>query len=454
MRKDSFSTLKKYWDIIFLGFFSFLTRFLFLSYPAKVVFDEAHFGLYATKYLSHQYYFDIHPPLGKMLLALAGLLGKINPGFQFEENAPYGDFNFLALRFLPAFFGSLLVLLAYLLVKELGGSRRTAFLAGFFVLFDNAFLIQSRFILLDTILIFFIFLSLYLFLLSRKFPAFSKKWHLFHVLCGLSLAAAVSIKWTGLGILALVWFLLFFQDKIMKRPKKEIFAKFFFLLFIPLFLYLCIFFAHFSILNSTCQENCGWVFDRYLPVRWGLDSPPGNIFAKTAYDNFFSLSTHPVFTSFYYASDPWSWPFLIRPVLYFKEVLGNKTSFIYFMGNPAVWWLAFLGMLGFFYLRIKKFFIPIAGYLIYTVPFLFVKRFMVIYHYLPALVFSIILAAFFFEKLMENKSNAFTNICFAAILIIVFLSFVYFSPFTYGFPLTDHGYQNRMWLDTWSLIDS
>jgi hypothetical protein len=42
-------------------------------------------------------------------------------------------------------------------------------------------------------------------------------------------------------------------------------------------------------------------------------------------------------------------------------------------------------------------------------------------------------------------------IWFLAILAIVFLSFLFFLPLTYGFPLTEKSLQSRMWLPSWSL---
>ena len=35
------------------------------------------------------------------------------------------------------------------------------------------------------------------------------------------------------------------------------------------------------------------------------------------------------------------------------------------------------------------------------------------------------------------------------ILVLTLLVFIWFSPLTYGFPLTEGQLQDRMWLDSW-----
>ncbi|HEX9722169.1 MAG TPA: phospholipid carrier-dependent glycosyltransferase [Candidatus Paceibacterota bacterium] len=248
-----------YPEIWFLTAAAVFTRFWHLSSPARVIFDETHFGLYATKYLSHEYYFDIHPPLGKLLVALFSWIGGVSSGFSFELNAPYEDPSFVALRFLPAFLGALLVPLAYLFVKELGFSRRAAFVAGFLVLFDNALLVQSRFTMLDIPLLFFILLSLYFFILARKTTMFSGKWYTFYTACGLALGAAISTKWMGFGALGIVWFFQFLHGNFFAKPRAQKLFITAFLVVLPIVLYLGVFSVHFALLSDICQENCGYV---------------------------------------------------------------------------------------------------------------------------------------------------------------------------------------------------
>jgi dolichyl-phosphate-mannose-protein mannosyltransferase len=494
VKREIIVRIINYWDIIFLSVLAFATRFFNLSFPSKVIFDEAHFGLYASKYLSHQYYFDIHPPLGKLLLAIPAFFAKLNSNFGWGSYVDYpNDVNFFALRLVPALFGSLLVILIYFLVKEMGFSRRVALISSFFVLFGNAFITQSRFILLDIFLVFFIFLALYFFFVAKRFVFPSRGWYIFNILCVIFSAAAFSVKWTGLCALGIVWFCVIYQDKLFSKSRKEIFAKICLIFILPFLIYFLIFALHFYLLPLSCapDSDCGEVLEEYhdsvifdesgsdvLHITYN-ESPQGNIFQKfiTAnkwrlFSNISEESTH------YYTSDWHTWPFMIRPINYFQEAQNNKVSFIYFFGNPLVWWFGILGILGSFYLIIRNYFykfktklsqnfysysfiILIFGYLICFIPFATIERFMFLYHYLPALIFSIILFAIFFEEIIKmifgetpkNKifyKNKKANLALLLILFAVFASFVYFSPFTYGFPLTEQQFYSRMWLDTWS----
>jgi len=496
-------TLLKFGDLFFLATLGFFTRFFSLGFPSIVIFDEAHFGLYATKYFSHQYYFDIHPPLGKMLFALAGWIGKIEPNFNFEVGTHYGDFNFIALRTLTAFFGSLLVILIYFFVKELGFPRRAAFISGFFVLFDNAILVQSRLILMDIILVFFIFLTFYLYFLSKRYAFFSFRWKLSRLLSGISLGAAISVKLIGLGALGAILILLFFEEKILSKTKREKLFNLATFLFLPFLLYFLIYTLHFHLLPLRCTQNCGSVLDYYLKeekllVKKGLSVPPfltnfntppsGNILSKFVKTNVFALATNVGGGQiYYYQSDWFSWPFIVRPIQYFPNFYSqysnkfqdDNNSHIYFLGNPLVWWFGILGIIGIFYLGIKNFFLKfklnlpkvfyfknlsflILGYLIFFVSFASIARFALMYHYLTALIFSIIIFSIFFggvlemifgtspkDKLLFSSKKA--NFIFFGLLIIIFISFLFFSPLTYGFHISKEAFQSRMWLDAWAL---
>lgn len=49
-------------------------RYWKITYPDSVVFDEYHFGAFVGNYYTGHYFFDIHPPLGKLTLMWVGWL--------------------------------------------------------------------------------------------------------------------------------------------------------------------------------------------------------------------------------------------------------------------------------------------------------------------------------------------------------------------------------------------
>ena len=61
------------------------TRMFRLDSPNNVVFDEMHYGKYASLYLKNTFFFDSNPPLGKMIIALAGYLAGFDGGFSFDK---------------------------------------------------------------------------------------------------------------------------------------------------------------------------------------------------------------------------------------------------------------------------------------------------------------------------------------------------------------------------------
>ncbi len=451
-----------YLPLIFLIVFSFLTRFYRLDYPSKVLFDETHHALYATKYLWHQYYFDTHPPLGKMLFGLAGFLAKNKTDFDFGIGKDYGNFNYLALRSVTALFGSLFVILIYFLVKEMGFSQRVAFLASALILFDNAFLVQSRFILLDIILVFFIFLSLYLFILSKKYQTFSKKWYLFNFLTGLATGSAFSTKWPGLGVLIIIWASNVVFDSFFSKSKKEKLIKLCFLFILPFLFYFLIFLFHFKLASQPCYQNCGAIiekiFERSKDQKFRelfVNPPPGNLLRKFLITHDYMLLAAMSENYFPYRSPWWGWPLMIQPVPYFYDKVDDKISLIYFLGNPIVWSLGIIGILGFFYLIVQKglsafklklssdpspnnFLFLFLGWLIYFFAFGGIGRQVPVYYYLPALTFSLIFFSIFFEEFLKKilKSEKEINILFSGLLIWVIFGFICFSALSYGFPLS------------------
>ena len=64
-----------------------------LENPKNVVFDEVHYGKYASQYLKNTFFFDSNPPLGKMIIALAGYIAGYDGRFGFDKiGVDYPDY--------------------------------------------------------------------------------------------------------------------------------------------------------------------------------------------------------------------------------------------------------------------------------------------------------------------------------------------------------------------------
>jgi dolichyl-phosphate-mannose-protein mannosyltransferase len=114
------------------------TRFYKIGSSNLVVWDEAHFGKFASHYIKREFYFDVHPPLGKMLVGLAGLLSGYDGSFEFKSGEAYPNtVPFVAMRVMLATFGVGMVPLAWYTSEELGMSQWACHLTTLMVLFGE-----------------------------------------------------------------------------------------------------------------------------------------------------------------------------------------------------------------------------------------------------------------------------------------------------------------------------
>jgi len=442
---------KKNWLFFLVLALAFLTRFCFLNYPAEVVFDEVHFGKFVGAYFTHQYYFDIHPPLGKMMIAgfskIAGLnFQDKNPEKIFEKiGGQFSANDLLILRFLPALFSVFFVVLIYKLILLFGLSVRSAFLGSSLVLFSTAVLIQSKFILVDIFLLFFGFLAVYFFLLSKKQGNSSLKNLIFLVLCAISLALSLSIKWTGLSFLGiiLVWIGV---DFFFSRPLKirDLAKKILIFTLIPFLAYLLIFFIHFKILYKSGVGNA------YMSPAF-QKTLSGNVAAEDIQPASFSQKFIELNTAMYkynktiiashpYSSKWYQWPLTEKSIWYWSQTTKEKATSIYFLANPVIWFSVLSAVVfSFIVFCVKKwrenlpplFYILILGYFVNLLPFILISRVTFLYHYLASLVFGMLIFVFLWERIIKPPVWLYFTYLFAVILVFLVL-----SPLVYGFSVS------------------
>lgn len=246
-----------------VGVIAVVIRYYKLWQPSSVVFDEVHFGGFARKYIIGRFFMDVHPPLAKMMYAVVGYLAGYDGEFEFKEigldyienNVPY-----VAMRLLPTTLGFFTVLLSYATLKASGCKSYIAFFGSLLVTIDNALITQSRFILLDSPLLFFIAITAYGFKRFENEVPFTKNWYRYMLLTGLGLGATVSSKWVGLFTIAWVgaqtlyqlWWIIGDLRTTPTAFAKHFGARVVLLIGVPLAFYLGMFALHF-----ICVVNDG-----------------------------------------------------------------------------------------------------------------------------------------------------------------------------------------------------
>ncbi|KAI8991396.1 glycosyltransferase family 39 protein [Mycotypha africana] len=233
--------------------------------PAEVVFDEVHFGKFAGYYLQRTYYFDVHPPLAKLMIAGAGYLLGYDGYYDFAKiGDKYIDHQvpYIGLRALPASLNVLSTAVIYGIMKESGYSLPICVLSAAMYIFDNAMVTQNRLILLDSMLVFFMLVTIYCYIRFRKLrhQSFSVSWWVWLIATGIFMACTVSVKMVGLFLVGMIglsvvydlWMLLDIKHGLsMNQFMKHFYARAIGLIAVPTVVYLFWFYVHFAILNKS-----------------------------------------------------------------------------------------------------------------------------------------------------------------------------------------------------------
>ncbi|NOS67677.1 MAG: phospholipid carrier-dependent glycosyltransferase [Candidatus Peribacteraceae bacterium] len=502
----------KRWHTLFLlGFviiISYLTYFHRYTYPQAPFWDENYYITDAQREMHGMFYMQIHPPLGKLLIAwgeeLAQAIGTPGPvesengdapglfrvnertdQFLSTEHADEFDkgFTFVGYRFFPvllAWLGAPLFFLIFLFIT------RNPLLSGFLsflYVFDNALIVHHRGAMLDGPMLFFVILTIVAFFLVIRTRG--KRWQFLgsSALFGAALALGFTTKFQNAIMVLLVPFILWKLWKPKATRWREIghFTWASFLAFLIFFVGVWqIHFSHMVTINPAL--NNGGYYQASPQYR-----------AVVAAGKQSSLIWFPMMLrdSLTYVSEynkgipkldlckpdengsPWFlWPVGATAINYRWETPdGNQFMYLYLVANPIVWFAGLLAViLSVVYLLMPVFSTvkpqqdPEMRFLILVFTTLYVAymgamsmfdRVLFLYSYFPPLIFSFVLIALILMELRvigrlrlleEHKV-----IAVGILAALIFGTHQFFRPLTYYEPLTDRQIARREWLDIWQL---
>lgn len=261
---DSLAALESWLAPLIFTALSFAVRLYRIGVNDAVVWDEAHFGKFGSYYLRHEFYHDVHPPLGKMLVGLSGYLAGYNGSWDFPSGENYPDYiDYTKMRIFQATFSALCVPLAYFTAKEVGLSIASVWLFSLMVCFESSYVTLGKFILLDSMLLFFTVATVFCFSRFNNFNttagSFSRKWWKWLLLTGLSIGCTCSVKMVGLFVTTLVGIYTIvdlwnkFGDKSISWVTYTYHwaARIFGLIIVPITIFLISFKVHFDLLYKS-----------------------------------------------------------------------------------------------------------------------------------------------------------------------------------------------------------
>lgn len=199
------------------------------------------------------------------MIAGVGWLFGYDGGFTFSNiGLSYASSTtpYIGLRLFMVLLSIASVSFCYATMIEMGFSVLASSVAGMLMVFDNALTVQSRFILLDSPLIFFIMASIFGWTKFRqqRMRPFQAAWWIWLLVTGVAIGAATSIKMVGLFTVAMIglatiadlWELADWRRQLSdKQLYRHVAARVLGLIAVPVAIYLASYWVHFAVLKRT-----------------------------------------------------------------------------------------------------------------------------------------------------------------------------------------------------------
>lgn len=482
-------------------------RFTNLAHPDQLIFDETYYPKDAYSLLESGYErrwdedvndafargeaeplegaaYVVHPPLGKWLIGL-GMLA-------------FGPDNGVGWRFSAAVAGTLSVLLVALATQHLLRSVSLGAVAGLLLAVEGHHLVMSRIGLLDIFLSFFVLAAFAALLADRVHgrrllaerlahdvarrgrDALASGpwlgWRPWRLLAGVLLGAGCAVKLSGLAFMAAFGLLTVLWDMSARRTagvrhwawagvEKDGLYAFVAVVGGGLVAYLA--------------SWTGWFVTEGGYYRdWHRDNPPEGLLAGLVPGPLRSLwHYHVESTTFHqgltsphdYAANPWTWPFMGRPVSYYYEgaepgegicpadAAGACSAAITDIANPFVWWTGLAAVLVCVWLLVRHrdwragalLSAYVAGQLVW---FLWPERTMFFFYtiaYEPFLVMMIALALSLLLRPGRRPGPRWGSALVLAYVTIAVAVSLFFLPVWIGDVISYDQWRWRMWFSSW-----
>lgn len=465
---------------------SWTTRYHHIEHPKEVVFDEYYFGDFANSYCNQLYVFDIHPPLAKLTHYYFGQLMGVKCTMDFHANEgleKYTSYDqYVPYRLISAFFGTLCVPLAYLIGRKLNFSTEISIVLSCLVLCDSLLLSETRLVLTDSQLFFYIILSIYcaLQLWNSDENTFSRKFWL--LATAVSSGCAFGVKFTALATLAWIAFITFIGALTDKKPIG--FFSCVIASIVSAIVFVIPFYFHIALGKRNSETSWNLDIDHqkllignphYDPRAIAPSFPSHLIYLikRMLEQNAASLGDHP------YASYWYEWVLGKGSLLSYAEHDYEKDwhGHIFIVSNDFICYSILIAMFLFFPISLtflrgrllfrlnakEKYFLKL-GFLIFLgwvanlVPYALVARTTYSYHYLPGQFFGMLMICLLFDVIPyfllstfvkpENLPSKLHYLrVFIAILYMfgLFWQYYFYSAFSYGFGLNSADYNSRKW---------
>jgi len=383
------------------------------------LFDEQDVGDYENNFMNSTYFDKIyhprtafehiyrmepykttHPPLGKIIIALGMLIFGVNP---------------FGWRIMGTLFGVAMISVMYLFGKKIFRKRIYGFISAFLLTFECMHFAQTRIGTIDSYPALFVLLAYYFMydsFMNKSYKVGLKKSLIPLLLSGIFWGLGCASKWTAVyagGGLAVLYFtskILEYKsfEKQLRKKKMGVLARkekimgWFKQHFVKPCLACVIFFVIIPIIIYTAS---------YLPIIT-LPGEHHNLEEVWRYQvNMYDYHAH-LDADHDFASPAYSWPLIKKPLLEYRNTSlpVNRTSLMYVLGNPAVFWFEIICTLAAILISIAKKdkrAVPfLVAFAFQYLPWFRVSRCIFIYHFFTSVPFLILCIVYVLNFLREE----------------------------------------------------